>query len=255
MRAGNNEYPYNCPICFRFFKNMLKSECCGNYMCHLCVEDYNDQLQKEVTKRAVCCFCAKSNLVYVDVDPHDNVKHYTDSPMNTFNFHSKTLSKMLLNKDSVESLRDSKRDPGKAYQISNFRRDFRAGTQIPSQNIGEEESASYVPRFAASDNELALRRLYDPLNRAIHGEVVDYTKEEIKVDISQPVEASKILNSQSSDMNHRVNFTVQGSENLAHSNNPVNQVIEEQTPGQSHRTTPGMVITLGFGRVPRTNTS
>eukprot|EP01017_Pseudomicrothorax_dubius_P029028 TRINITY_DN3497_c0_g1_i10.p1 TRINITY_DN3497_c0_g1~~TRINITY_DN3497_c0_g1_i10.p1 ORF type:complete len:160 (+),score=6.49 TRINITY_DN3497_c0_g1_i10:301-780(+) len=132
MRAGNNEYPYNCPICFRFFKNMLKSECCGNYMCHLCVEDYNDQLQKEVTKRAVCCFCAKSNLVYVDVDPHDNVKHYTDSPMNTFNFHSKTLSKMLLNKDSVESLRDSKRDPGKAYQISNFRRDFRVGTQIPS---------------------------------------------------------------------------------------------------------------------------
>lgn len=33
-------YKYYCPLCMLYFKSILKSKCCGNYICFLCTKDY-----------------------------------------------------------------------------------------------------------------------------------------------------------------------------------------------------------------------
>ena len=33
-------YKYYCPICMNYFKSILKSSCCGNYICLTCCKSY-----------------------------------------------------------------------------------------------------------------------------------------------------------------------------------------------------------------------
>lgn len=33
-------YPYYCPLCMEFFRDILRSQCCGNYSCLRCVVEY-----------------------------------------------------------------------------------------------------------------------------------------------------------------------------------------------------------------------
>lgn len=33
-------YPYYCPLCMEFFKDIIRSPCCGNYTCLLCCKGY-----------------------------------------------------------------------------------------------------------------------------------------------------------------------------------------------------------------------
>eukprot|EP01017_Pseudomicrothorax_dubius_P003878 TRINITY_DN10661_c0_g3_i4.p1 TRINITY_DN10661_c0_g3~~TRINITY_DN10661_c0_g3_i4.p1 ORF type:complete len:295 (+),score=32.23 TRINITY_DN10661_c0_g3_i4:177-1061(+) len=83
-RENMDDFKYNCPICFRFFKVILQSKCCQNYMCHFCIEDLNAQLKKNPKQSNTCPFCATECPQYSDVDFKATIKSYTDSPKKDF---------------------------------------------------------------------------------------------------------------------------------------------------------------------------
>ena len=36
--AQRRLYPYDCPICLRYYQTMHKTTCCHNYTCHFCLD-------------------------------------------------------------------------------------------------------------------------------------------------------------------------------------------------------------------------
>jgi len=40
--ADIKKYKYYCPICLRYFNNMLMSLCCSNYTCLFCINDLKE---------------------------------------------------------------------------------------------------------------------------------------------------------------------------------------------------------------------
>ncbi|KAM3129792.1 hypothetical protein pb186bvf_018086 [Paramecium bursaria] len=64
---------YYCPICFRYSDCMLNSTCCSNYICHLCA------IQSIKNKMLACHFCRDHKCKYIDVDPSQEIKRYSDS--------------------------------------------------------------------------------------------------------------------------------------------------------------------------------
>lgn len=42
-------YKYYCPLCMSFFKDILKSGCCGNYICSECCVDFLSNQQYKVS--------------------------------------------------------------------------------------------------------------------------------------------------------------------------------------------------------------
>ena len=72
-------YKYECPLCFRYFANMLQCSKCLNYTCRLCGDDIGVRSQ-EVLSIARCPFCDISPFVLEDVDENKPVKKYTDTP-------------------------------------------------------------------------------------------------------------------------------------------------------------------------------
>jgi hypothetical protein len=41
-----SKYKYYCPICLRYFCQILQSDCCMNYLCHFCAEDLKERENK-----------------------------------------------------------------------------------------------------------------------------------------------------------------------------------------------------------------
>ena len=77
------KYKYYCPICLRYFSQILISSCCTNYICICCINDLQEQERKDPKFKATCPFgCQHTNgakLVIMDVDPESKVKKYSDS--------------------------------------------------------------------------------------------------------------------------------------------------------------------------------
>src|SRR5688572_21598790 len=48
--AHVHEYPYYCPLCMEYFKDILRSKCCGNYMCFPCCLTYLQTRQIDVSR-------------------------------------------------------------------------------------------------------------------------------------------------------------------------------------------------------------
>jgi hypothetical protein len=42
-------YPYYCPLCMEYFKDTLRTQCCGNYVCFPCASTYMQSKGIEVT--------------------------------------------------------------------------------------------------------------------------------------------------------------------------------------------------------------
>lgn len=86
-----HEFRYYCPLCMEFFKDILKSKCCGNYSCIRCIKDYlqgkgmlvptSNHLFDSVHMEKICCphcFTVGLNLRPVELQdaPRD---YYTSS--------------------------------------------------------------------------------------------------------------------------------------------------------------------------------
>ncbi|CAD8095711.1 unnamed protein product [Paramecium sonneborni] len=69
----SKECKYYCPICFKYYDCMLQSTCCSNYVCHICA------VQSLTNKMYNCHYCRNEQCKYVDVDPNQQLKIYTDS--------------------------------------------------------------------------------------------------------------------------------------------------------------------------------
>lgn len=73
-------FSYNCPICFRYFTNIMTTKCCQNYICIQCTTDL--QLKK-LNFEISCPHCRAVPLCLVDVNLGLPIKNYLDSPNQT----------------------------------------------------------------------------------------------------------------------------------------------------------------------------
>lgn len=87
-----NVYKYYCPLCMSFFKDILKSKCCGNYVCIECCTSYLEKRSYKVSGiieiLSLAPFhnvnCPNCNIETFDPDlviPDDPVRDYTDGPL------------------------------------------------------------------------------------------------------------------------------------------------------------------------------
>jgi hypothetical protein len=80
---SNNDYedttPFNCPICFKFYNNILQFNCCKNYICLYCSEDYKTtHVKYEINIK--CPFCQFDGQINVtDVETIKPEKMYIDN--------------------------------------------------------------------------------------------------------------------------------------------------------------------------------
>ena len=86
-------YKYLCPICFKYYNEMLECVYCENYICMFCARDLiRTELKR--TRSLVplppdnqlyitCPQCMKSSVtqIFRDVQKTKPLKYYTDSPM------------------------------------------------------------------------------------------------------------------------------------------------------------------------------
>ncbi len=72
---------HNCPICLKYYSNILKLECCNNFICIYCAEDYKTtQIKYEFHIK--CPICSYDKVVkLIDADKDDTSKFYSDSPI------------------------------------------------------------------------------------------------------------------------------------------------------------------------------
>ena len=73
-------YKYCCPICLRYFNQMLVSSCCENYVCRFCIGDMAKKAKKDRKFIIRCSHCLVIEFKLHDVKPEDKVKIYTDTP-------------------------------------------------------------------------------------------------------------------------------------------------------------------------------
>lgn len=69
------QFPYYCPLCFRYFNSMLICFRCKNYICRFCADDIGDRSLEAVR----CPFCDCSPFVLLDVNEKDPIKKYSDT--------------------------------------------------------------------------------------------------------------------------------------------------------------------------------
>lgn len=46
IRTSDLKYKYNCPLCLRYFCDILKCSCCSNYICHSCATELLKSIYK-----------------------------------------------------------------------------------------------------------------------------------------------------------------------------------------------------------------
>ncbi|KAL4492539.1 hypothetical protein ABPG72_007652 [Tetrahymena utriculariae] len=77
-------FTFDCPICYRHFNKILKSDCCDHYLCHYCLRDIYNKARDCTNFEYRCMFCQLSTPQYIDAnDSADKIKRYTDSPFIT----------------------------------------------------------------------------------------------------------------------------------------------------------------------------
>ena len=73
-------YKYYCPICMRYFNNILVSSCCENYVCRHCIGDMARRAKTDMKYVISCSHCLSNEFKLHDVDKTAKVKIYTDTP-------------------------------------------------------------------------------------------------------------------------------------------------------------------------------
>jgi len=79
------DYPFVCPVCFRYFNQIMVSDCCREYTCHKCAADWIEEEINKYPKFKILCpfrclqFVEGEPYTLRDVDPSLEVKLYTDS--------------------------------------------------------------------------------------------------------------------------------------------------------------------------------
>eukprot|EP00826_Nyctotherus_ovalis_P029406 TRINITY_DN2322_c0_g4_i1.p1 TRINITY_DN2322_c0_g4~~TRINITY_DN2322_c0_g4_i1.p1 ORF type:complete len:289 (-),score=15.67 TRINITY_DN2322_c0_g4_i1:130-996(-) len=73
--SKRKQFPYYCPLCFRYFNSMLTCFRCKNYICRFCADDIGDKNSEAVR----CPFCDCSPFVLLDVNEKDPIKKYSDT--------------------------------------------------------------------------------------------------------------------------------------------------------------------------------
>jgi len=63
------EFKYYCPICLRYFNNILVTSCCDNYICRFCIGDLARKAKTDINFRILCSHCCVDDYKLVDVDP------------------------------------------------------------------------------------------------------------------------------------------------------------------------------------------
>ena len=79
-RELQHVYKYCCPICLRYFNNMLVSSCCANYICRFCIGDMAKKAKRDRSFVIKCAHCFETDFKLLDVKPDEKVKLYTDTP-------------------------------------------------------------------------------------------------------------------------------------------------------------------------------
>lgn len=83
---GNNEeyeeFRFCCPVCLRYFNNILESSCCGNYICRFCIHDMAKQAKLKENYVIKCAHCLTDDFELRDVDLYGEAREYTDTPRN-----------------------------------------------------------------------------------------------------------------------------------------------------------------------------
>ena len=74
------DFKYCCPVCLRYFNTILVSSCCKNYICRLCIGEMAKRAKKDHKFVIRCTHCMTEDYRLYDVQPTDQVKHYTDTP-------------------------------------------------------------------------------------------------------------------------------------------------------------------------------
>jgi len=150
---SGEQLKYNCPICFRFFDQILVTTCCKNYLCHFCIDEMNEKMLKEktVVDNPRCPFCNDENIGLHDVDPKEKPKRYTDSPAATI------LSK----------------NHGSFQQTENLRSRFHTQTKGQGQENGiTTQSENGVMRLDFANHKVDRSRAEseNPLDYSLHQE-------------------------------------------------------------------------------------
>eukprot|EP00347_Sterkiella_histriomuscorum_P001173 403373047 len=83
-RQLRHEFKYYCPVCLRYFKNILISSCCINYLCHFCAVEQIEREQSVETYFAKCPYSCDGKFILKDVSPNMQVKRYSDSQCMSF---------------------------------------------------------------------------------------------------------------------------------------------------------------------------
>jgi len=92
-------YKYYCPLCMLYFKTILKSPCCGNYICFMCTKDYLhakgidfvtklEHLQENVLLEEISCpHCLTHGFFPSIVHSHETIRDYSyrDQPKVQYN--------------------------------------------------------------------------------------------------------------------------------------------------------------------------
>ncbi len=79
-QAYDQDTKFNCPICLKYFSNILLLQCCKNQICIYCAEEYK-QTQLKYDFHIKCPFCEyDKEMIMNDADIEEPNKIYSDSP-------------------------------------------------------------------------------------------------------------------------------------------------------------------------------
>ena len=91
-RDKRYQFKYYCPICLRYFNQMLISECCSNYLCHYCSDEIAEREINIEAFTATCPYKCEGKFILKDVGKDDKIKRYSDSQY--LSFYSNNLGKL-----------------------------------------------------------------------------------------------------------------------------------------------------------------
>jgi hypothetical protein len=79
--AYDDKTTFNCPICLKYYNQILILQCCNNYICIYCAEDYKTT-QIKYDFNIKCPICGFDKVIkLLDVDENHPNKVYSDSPI------------------------------------------------------------------------------------------------------------------------------------------------------------------------------
>ncbi|CAI2368790.1 unnamed protein product [Moneuplotes crassus] len=137
-KFDENYYRFSCPICFKFFSNILRSKCCKNYFCRDCYHTLKDDIRSKSSGGGVrCIFCGRYPLILEQIDPNSPVKNYANAPLKIL---QGKMSLIELNESGTrEGYPEDEPDRSKEIKLAS------ADSQIMSPYCNENESLVRKP--------------------------------------------------------------------------------------------------------------